>query len=101
MMKTIVVMKVMVVLVFALITQIAFSALPPNFQNTKDLDAMVAFSKSHKKIMASLKSIDLTTHIIYFGNNCKVVFVRKIIHRDKGWAGPAAPLEFKYSTCSL
>lgn len=93
---------ILMLLLLLLLTPLGLlAALPPNHQNAKDMDAMVAFSKKHMKIMRSLKSINLTTRTVYFGNNCQAVFTRKILQKKKGWAGPAEPLEFKYSTCSL
>lgn len=94
-------MKTVLILLLFLTPLTLFAALPPNHQNVKDMDAMVDFSKKHVKIMRSLKSINLVTRTVYFGDNCQAVFTRKIVQKKKGWAGPAKPLEFKHSTCSL
>ena len=38
----------------------ARAALPPQYQNAKDLDALVAFVKAHHRVIASLEGIDLS-----------------------------------------
>ena len=75
------------------------AALPPEYQNEKDLDAMVAYIKHHPKVAATLKSIDLLEYSIYFGNECRAQFHRKPLNKPKGWVGPASPLEFKSTNC--
>ena len=79
----------------------ARAALPPQFQNAKDLDVMVGYLKTHLVVMASVRSIDLQRLVIYFGSNCQVVFGRAYTPKPQGWVGPADPLEFKSSTCPV
>jgi hypothetical protein len=81
--------------------QLAYAALPPQYQNTKDLDVMVEFIKEHPRVSSTLKSIDFANYIIYFDNDCKAVFGRKSTVKPLGWAGPADPLEFKSSNCDV
>lgn len=77
------------------------AALPPQYQNAKDLDAMVAYVKQRPRVMSSLKSLDLQNYTVQFGNNCQIVFGRASTPKPPGWAGPADPLEFKSSTCPV
>ncbi len=79
-------------------TTSAIAALPPQYQNAKDLDAMAAFIKQHDWVMANLKSIDLETKTVHFGTDCRIEFVREY---ELDQPGPAAPLVFKESTCPL
>ena len=79
----------------------AQSALPPQYQNIKDLDVMVHFVKAHAMVAESLRRIDLDGHVILFGNDCKAQFGRKHVERPAGWAGPAEPLEFVKSNCPV
>lgn len=82
-----------------LFTQYVIGALPPRYQNIKDLDVMVNYIKEHPEITSSLKSIDFFEHTIYFGNNCKTVFGRISTEKPSGWTGPADPLQFIKSNC--
>lgn len=82
-----------------LVSQITYAALPPRYQNAKDLDVMVGFVKEHPLILSSLKSIDFEYHTIHYGNGCTAIFGREQIQKPQGWVGPADPLEFKKSTC--
>ena len=79
--------------------QMLFAALPPQVQNEKDLAVMVAYAKSHPKVMATLRTIDLEAKVIRFGAGCKAIFHRKESLKPKMMVGPAEPLEFKRSTC--
>jgi hypothetical protein len=87
------------IIVFFAGFQFLFAALPPQVQNEKDLKVMVDFIQSHPKVMATLRVIDLEEKVIRFGAGCKVIFHRKESLKHKGMVGPAAPLEFKRSTC--
>ncbi len=93
--------KVIVTLLILLFSKYSFSALPPKYQNMKDFDVLIEFIKKHEKVMSTLQSIDFENFVVYFGSDCKAVFERKDIPKPFGWAGPADPLEFKTSTCSL
>lgn len=79
----------------------ANAALPPQYQNAKDLDVMVDFLKGHELVMGSLQSIDIAHYVIHFGNGCQAVFGRAFKFHPNGWVGPADPLEFKRSTCPV
>lgn len=83
------------------IIQNASAALPPQYQNIKDLDVMVDYIKEHPGVASSLESIDFSGYTIYFGNGCKAVFGRKSTPKPPGWVGPADPLEFKESNCPI
>lgn len=77
------------------------AALPPQYQNAKDLDVMVAFVKQHAVVMSSLRSLDLQAQVIHFGKDCQALFGRASTPKPPGWVGPADPLEFKSSTCPV
>ena len=79
----------------------AWAALAPQYQNAKDLDVMVAFVKQHPEVASRLKRIDLDNYSVYYGDDCRAEFGRKRVIRMPGWVGPAAPLEFKRSSCEL
>lgn len=93
--------RIMFLSIFLLMAQSAFAALPPQYQNVKDLDVMVNYIKKHQEVASTLKSIDLSNYTVYFGDGCKAVFGRKSTTKPAGWVGPADPLEFKYSNCSM
>jgi hypothetical protein len=79
---------------------IAEAALPPQYQNLKDLDFLVAYIREHPAVASELRSIDLDALTVHYGRNCKAVFGRKAIPKPPGWVGPADPLELKSSGCS-
>ncbi len=79
----------------------ANAALPPKYQNEKDLRVMVAFAQEHPRIMQSLQSIDLQHFLIRFGDGCQVEFGRAYTPKPRGWVGPADPLEYKRSNCPI
>lgn len=76
-------------------------ALPPSFQNIKDLKVMVKFIEDHPVIAGSLKSIDMKTKTVYFSDNCEASFGRSAVKRALGWVGPAASLRFIQSNCDI
>lgn len=80
---------------------LAGAALPPQFQNLKDLDAMVTFVRLHPKVAGSLTSIDVQNHVVLFGQDCRAEFARQQQTHPPGWAGPLAPLEFLGATCPI
>ena len=92
--------RIVFLLIVIVSIQTAMAALPPRYQNMKDLDVMVEYIKEHPTIASTLKSIDLQKYTVYFGNGCKAVFGRKTTIKPREWVGPADPLEFKYSNCS-
>lgn len=78
---------------------IANAALPPRYQNMKDLDFMVEYVRQHPEVAAGLRSIDLGELTIHYGHDCKAVFGREATPKPQGWVGPADPLELKSSGC--
>jgi hypothetical protein len=89
------------IIILLLTSQFSFAALPPQNQNWKDLNVMITFIKEHEKIMATLELIDLENYVVHFSGNCKAIFARKITPKPSGWVGPADPLVFRNSNCSL
>lgn len=80
---------------------ISYAVLPPQYQNKNDLDAIVRFIYQNETILSTLERIDLKTLNVHYGNGCIASFGRKVEQKPLGWVGPASPLEFKSSTCSL
>ena len=78
----------------------AGAALPPDYQNEKDLLAIVSYIKSDHEVLSSLRLIDLPELTVYYGDSCRVQFARKLVKRDAGWVGPAEPIEFKAKECA-
>lgn len=74
-------------------------ALPPRYQNLKDLAVMVNFIKEHPQVAGSLKSIDLTTNTVFFAKDCEAQFGRK--KAERRGPGPATTLEFKRANCEI
>ncbi|MEN8218607.1 MAG: hypothetical protein ABFS56_20010 [Pseudomonadota bacterium] len=93
--------KNLLLLIVLSYAQLAYAVLPPQYQNTNDLDVMVEFIEKHPQVSSTLRSIDFADYIIYFGNDCKAVFGRKSTVKPQGWVGPAAPLEFLNSNCDI
>ncbi len=89
------------ILALLLTSQASVAALAPKYQNAKDFDVIVAFIKTHDQVMETLESIDFKKYVIHYGDDCEVVFGRKEVVRPQGWAGPAEPLEFLSSSCSI
>lgn len=86
---------------FGLIGQSVSAALPPKYQNLKDLHALVEFIKAHDMISSALKSIDLVNHTVIYRDGCVAKFDRKNEKKPEGWVGPASDLEFKESNCPI
>ncbi len=84
-----------------LLTSQSFAALPPEYQNEKDLKVMIDFTLKHSKVISNLKKIDLESKTIFFDADCYAVFGRKHSKKPEGWVGPADPLEFKKSNCEI
>jgi len=93
-------MKKIIIALF-LFVGTTYGALPPEYQNLKDLDVMVSFISAKPNVLATLKSIDFENFTVYFAYDCKATFKRKVIERPYGWVGLAAPLEFDQSNCEL
>ncbi len=80
-------------------SQLGTAALPPRYQNERDLDAMVSWIKSNERVLTTLNSIDFRGCTVRYADDCKAVFHRRQVVHPAGWAGPAEPLKFSYSTC--
>ena len=78
----------------------ARSALPPQFQNRRDLEVMVDFINRHPKVARMLKIIDIRNATIEFDESCMAFFERE---PQQGiiMPGPAQPLAFKSSNCAV
>ena len=76
------------------------AALPPDFQNEKDLADVVSYIKSDHEVLSNLRVIDIAEMTVYYGDSCRVQFARKVVEREAGWVGPAEPLEFKSKECA-
>ena len=94
-------MKIRLTFLILFVSIQCLAALPPKYQNDKDLNVMVTFVKEHSKIISTLKKIDFNAKKVYFGNDCVAVFERKYRKKAKGWVGPADPLEYKKSNCEI
>ena len=77
----------------------AQAALPPEFQNAQDLEAMLSYVKASPEVMADLQAIDLLSKTVYYGDGCTAVFERLEIEKPAGWVGPADPLVLKEASC--
>lgn len=93
--------KLLAVLLFLLCAQTSFAVLPPQYQNTKDLDVMVAFVKAHAYVSATLRAIDLEHQSVVYADGCKAFFGREKTKKPAGWVGPAEPLVFTQATCKI
>ncbi|MEL7400536.1 MAG: hypothetical protein AAFN68_08195 [Pseudomonadota bacterium] len=88
-------------LIFLSLSFSTSAALPPSAQNVEDLEAMLEFIKKHRTVAAHLKSIDMESFTVHFGDNCHARFDRKFVARPHGWVGPQAPLVFKSVSCPI
>lgn len=88
-------------LVLLLAPAITYAALPPKYQNMKDLDVIVGFIKQHEEILSTLESIDFENYTVHYRNGCVATFERETSPKFPGWVGPADPLVFKKSTCPI
>ena len=77
------------------------AALPPQYQNTEDLEVMTDYIRQNVEVISTLESIDFRSYTVYFNKGCKAVFGRKESMVPDAWKqpGPAEPLEFKRLTC--
>jgi hypothetical protein len=94
-------MKIFISTLLMLLMTSSFAALPPEYQNEKDLNVMVKYINQNPKVISTLHSIDFRTKTVYFGDNCWAKFVRKEQHKPRGWVGPAAPMVFSKSNCKI
>jgi hypothetical protein len=75
------------------------AALPPQYQNVKDLEVMVNYVKANPDVAATVKSIDLQNKTVNYGQDCQATFERRLSTKPMGWVGPAEPLQFKTIYC--
>jgi hypothetical protein len=93
-------MKKYTVLLFALALPVQ-AALPPQYQNRRDLEVMLAFIQQHPRVEAGLNSIDLDTFTVRYERECIATFIRDVQPKPQGWVGPMDPIIFKGSSCAL
>jgi hypothetical protein len=79
----------------------AQAALPPQYQNRRDLDVMLAFIQQHPRVEAGLNGIDLDTYSVRYERECIATFERDVQPKPPGWVGPLDPIVFKSSNCDL
>ena len=87
-------------LVVCCFTGVTQAALPPDFQNEKDLADIIAYIKSNHEVLSDLRVIDLAELTVYYGDSCRIQFARKVVKREADWVGPAEPIEFKAKDCT-
>lgn len=75
------------------------AALPPKYQNEKDLDVMMEYIKTHPDVLSALQAIDLGSMTVYYGQGCSAHFARQVVDKPEGWVGPADPLIFIEAKC--
>lgn len=75
------------------------AALPPQYQNERDLTVILDYIKANPDVLSGLQAIDLTAMSVYYGDGCSARFARKFVDQSEGLAGPAAPLEFVEASC--
>lgn len=81
----------------------ANAALPPVYQNAKDLSVMVSFVEENTEVMEGLKSMDFQSFTIKYETytgECTAFFGRDRAEHGKGWVGPAADLIHEETHCS-
>ena len=98
--------KIFILLIVFISIQSSSAALAPDSRCLQDLDVMVAYIKSHPLVAASLESIDCLSYVIYFGDNCEVVFKRKsrsLFSRlfESQMPGPMPDIEFASANCPV
>ena len=77
----------------------ASAALPPVYQNERDLDVMIKFVRSHPFVLESLRSVDVEQRVIRYGDSCKARFERPRTAITMPGAAPS--LRFVDSNCPL
>lgn len=100
-------MKLKLVLFFVMVQSLnAFAALPPQFQNSKDLGTMMDWLNlpENEVVLSHVKTISLENYSITYLNpnqegTCEVLFKREEVSRPRGWAGPASGLIFNKIAC--
>ncbi|MEY3372101.1 MAG: hypothetical protein RLZZ537_569 [Pseudomonadota bacterium] len=84
-----------------ILTLPAQAALPPQYQNRRDLEVMLAFIQQHPRVEAGLNVIDLDAYTVLYERECIASFIRDVQPKPPGWVGPMDPLIFKESTCAV
>ncbi|WP_395771223.1 hypothetical protein [Arenimonas sp.] len=79
----------------------AQAALPPQYQNRRDLDVMLAFIQQYPRVEAGLNGIDLDAYTVRYEGECIASFIRDVQPKPPGWIGPMDPIVFKSSSCDL
>ena len=77
------------------------AALPPQYQNRRDMEVMLAFIHQHPRVEAGLNAIDLETYTVRYERECIATFVRDVQSKPPGWVGPLDPIVFKSSSCAV
>jgi hypothetical protein len=78
---------------------LAQAAIPTQYQNSNDLNAMLSYVQASPTIMADLQAIDLVSQTVFYGEGCTAVFERLVIEKPAGWVGPSDPLVIKEDSC--
>ncbi len=80
---------------------LAVGALPPKYQNIKDVKAMLEVVESNDLMASGLQSINIEEGVVYFRDECRAVFRRESSQEDQphGFVGPAAPLVLDHIEC--
>ena len=79
----------------------AQAALPPQYQNRRDLEVMLAFIQQHPRVEAGLNAIDLETYTVRYERECIATFVRDVQPKPPGWVGPLDSLTYRTSNCPI
>jgi hypothetical protein len=87
-------------LLILFLSQISHAALPPQYQNLRDLKVIVNYIEKNQAILSTLEFIDFEKYTVHYNNGCLATFGRKHTSKPEGWVGPADPLEFKNTSCS-
>lgn len=74
------------------------AALPPRYQNQRDLEVLVSFVHAHPEVLESLRSIDFDRMQVRYGSDCVAQFGRGEV---PAMPGPAPALRFESSTCPI
>lgn len=80
------------------VSSVTSAALPPRYQNERDLDVLVSFVHSHPEVLESLRSIDFDRMQVRYGSDCVAQFGRGEV---PPMPGPAPALRFESSTCPI
>lgn len=88
-------------LLLILCSTLMYAALPPQYQERKDSDALYDYVENNPKVKRTLKDINTFEYTIEYGNSCIIYFQRKKEFHLPGWVGPAADLIFKEDTCAV